>query len=118
MEPAPSWILVGFVTAEPQWELQVQRLSNSYTNQGWASVYICVCLSAGLCPGLLGWNLCIPPSVKWFLTRRNILDASDSGDLQWSLEIPTSQSCCSVIIVLQYQIVSFSVQRKVQAGLN
>ena len=30
MKPASSWILVGFVTTEAQWELQLVILKNTY----------------------------------------------------------------------------------------
>lgn len=33
----------------------------------------------------------MPPSAKWFLTGMMIFDGSDSGDLQWSPDIFTSQ---------------------------
>lgn len=72
-------------------------------------VFVCV---SDLRPGLLKWKLRVLPSVKWFLTRVIILDESDSGDLQWSLDILTSKLCCSTVILLQYQTVSFSWLRE------
>ena len=76
---------------------------------------VCVCVCVCVCrfmPWAIRLNLCVHPSLKWFLTRRIILDESDSGVLQWSLETPISQISCSVIIVLQYQTVSFSYFRE------
>ena len=56
IEPASSWVLVGFVTTEPQWELWLLFFFKQNLGVPWwlsgLRTWCCHCCSLGHCPGM------------------------------------------------------------------